>query len=211
MKNKDISSNFPFKMDGNVKYIKDNITRTNIIVGDFSYYDGDNFEDSVRCFYDLNERLIIGKFCQIAKGVTFIGDGANHEMSSVSTYPFFIFSGWDTTPPDNSAMPHKGDTVIGNDVWLGENVTILPGVHISDGAIIGMNSTVASDIPPYSIAVGNPCRVVKRRFNDRLIELLLSFKWWDKTNDEINRLIPLLTSPDLEMVENELEKRLQNG
>lgn len=206
-----VLSAFPFKMNGNVKYIKPNITNENIIVGDFSYYDGDSFEDSVRFFYDKNERLIIGKFCQIAKGVTFIGDGANHELSSVSTFPFFIFDGWDTTPPDNNSMPHKGDTVIGNDVWIGENVTILPGVHIGDGAIIGMNSTVGSDIPPYTAAVGNPSHVIKKRFDDELRDLLLSFKWWDKSPLEIKDLIPLLTSNDLNYVKKEIKKRLQNG
>jgi virginiamycin A acetyltransferase len=105
-------------------------------------------------------------------------------------------------------LPLKGDTVVGNDVWIGQNVTVMPGVHIGDGAIIGANSVVAKDIPPYSVAVGNPCRVVRKRFDDDLIELLLKFKWWDKSIEEINALIPILTSSDLEKVREEIEARL---
>ena len=105
-------------------------------------------------------------------------------------------------------MPLKGDTIIGNDVWIGQNATILPGVHIGDGAIIGANSVVGSDIPPYSIAVGNPARIIRQRFDDEMIDLLLRFKWWDKSIEEINALIPILTCSDLERVRKELKVRL---
>ena len=105
-------------------------------------------------------------------------------------------------------LPLKGDTVIDNDVWIGQHVTVMPGVHIGDGAIIGANSVVASDIPPYSIAVGNPCRVVKKRFDDELIDLLLQFKWWDKDIEEIESLMPLLSCSDLDKVKAELMERL---
>lgn len=87
----------------------------------------------------------------------------------------------------------KGDTIVGNDVWFGQNVTVMPGVHIGDGAIIGANSVVASDIPPYAVAVGNPARVVKKRFDDETISKLLDLKWWDwdieKISDNIEKLI----------------------
>lgn len=102
-------------------------------------------------------------------------------------------------------LPLKGDTVIDNDVWIGQHVTVMPGVHIGDGAIIGANSVVASDIPPYSIAVGNPCRVVKKRFDDELIDLLLQFKWWDKDIEEIESLMPILSCSDLDKVKAELK------
>ena len=98
----------------------------------------------------------------------------------------------------------KGDTVIGNDVWIGQNVTVLPGVHVGDGAIIGLNSTVTHDIPPYTVAAGNPARVIRRRFDEELTGLLLRLKWWNKSIDEIQRLIPLLTCSDLEKVKREL-------
>ncbi len=114
-------------------------------------------------------------------------------------------------PPSKSDLPLKGDTIIGNDVWIGQNAVILPGVHIGDGAIIGANSVVGSDIPPYTIVVGNPARETRKRFDDELIQLLQIFKWWDKSIEEINQLIPLLTSSDLETVKAEISERLNNS
>ena len=111
-------------------------------------------------------------------------------------------------PPAATDMPLKGDTVIGNDVWIGQNAVILPGVHIGDGAIIGANSVVGSDVEPYTIVAGNPAKVVRKRFDDELIDLLLSFRWWDKSIDEINDLIPILTCSDLTKVKEEIEARL---
>ena len=105
-------------------------------------------------------------------------------------------------------MPFKGDTVIGTDVWLGQNAVILPGVHIGDGAIIGANSVVGSNVGPYTIVIGNPAKVLRKRFDDELIGLLLKFKWWDRSIEEINNLIPILTCSDLEKVRQELQERL---
>lgn len=102
----------------------------------------------------------------------------------------------------------KGDTIIGNDVWLGQNAVILPGVHIGNGAIIGANAVVGSDVEAYSVVVGNPARVIRKRFDGELIGLLEKFKWWDKPVEEIDSLIPILTSGNLEMVRIELKKRL---
>ena len=102
----------------------------------------------------------------------------------------------------------KGDTIIGNDVWIGQNVTIMPGVHIGDGAIIGTNSVVAKDIPPYAIAVGNPCRVVRKRFDDELINILLKLRWWDKSIEEIENLMPILSCSDLEKVKEGLKTKI---
>ncbi len=108
-------------------------------------------------------------------------------------------------PPASSDLPLKGDTVIDNDVWIGQNAVILPGVHIGDGAIIGADSVVGSDVSPYSIMIGNPARLLRKRFDDELIELMLRLRWWDKSIDEINRLIPILTCSDLEKVRKELK------
>ena len=110
--------------------------------------------------------------------------------------------------PVKDELPLKGDTVIGNDVWIGQNVTIMAGVHIGDGAIIGANSVVAKDIPPYAVAVGNPCHVVKKRFDDELIDLLLKLRWWDKDIEEIERIMPILSRGDLEKVKIELRALL---
>lgn len=193
-------------------YVKPTIKNSNIIVGDFTYIADSDFESHVTHHYEWNgDKLIIGKFCQIAAGVEFVMNGANHQMNAISTYPFYTLEGWKMEPPAASDMPLKGDSVIGNDVWIGQNAVILPGVHIGDGAIIGANSVVGSDIPPYTIVVGNPARETRKRFDDELIQLLQIFKWWDKSIEEINQLIPLLTSSDLEIVKAEISARLNNS
>ena len=189
-----------------VCYIKNVITRKNITVGDYTYYDdpedSEGFEKHVTHHYEfLGDRLVIGKFCAIAKGIEFVMNGANHRMKSVTTYPFNIMGGgWEKSAPALEDLPLKGDTVVGNDVWIGQNVTVMPGVHIGDGAIIGANSTVASDIPPYTIAVGNPCRVVRKRFDDELTEYLLKLKWWDWDAEKIFANLDALTSGDVERI-----------
>ncbi len=208
--NPDPNKIYPVKNCKTVTHIKPTIKNKNIIAGEFSYFSGIDFEKHVTHHYDfVGDKLIIGKFCQIGKGVEFVMNGANHKMNCVSTYPFYIMDSWKQNAPKLSELPIKGDTVVGNDVWIGQNCTILPGVHIGDGAIIGLNSTVASDIPPYSIAVGNPAKVIKKRFDDELIKILLKLKWWDKKPDEINKLIPLLTSDNISLIKKELRKKLK--
>ena len=135
-------------------------------------------------------------------------NGANHQMNSISTFPFNIFEGWDADAPEISDLPLKGDTIIGNDVWIGQNAVILPGVHIGDGAIIGANSVVGSDVPAYTIVVGNPAKEVRKRFDSEMIDLMLKFKWWDKSIDEINALIPLLTCSNIEKVKETINEML---
>ncbi len=190
-------------------YVKPTITNPNIIVGDFTYIADSQFESHVTHLYEWNgDRLIIGKFCQIAAGVEFVMNGANHQMNALSTFPFYTLEGWNMKPPAISDLPLKGDTVIGNDVWIGQNAVILPGVHIGDGAIIGANSVVGSDVEPYSIVVGNPARAIRKRFDDELIEMMLEFKWWNKSVDEINSLIPLLTDGNLDKVKAKLARLL---
>lgn len=188
-------------------YVKPTIKNKNVIVGDFTYIADTEFESHITHHYEFNnDKLIIGKFCQIASGVEFVMNGANHQMNAVTTFPFYTLEGWEQVPPSQNDLPIKGDTIIGNDVWIGQNVTIMPGVRIGDGAIIGANSVVAKDIPSYHIAVGNPCNVIKKRFDDELIEIMEKVKWWDKSIEEINNLIPILTSSDLEKVKEELSK-----
>lgn len=189
-------------------YVKPTIKNPNIIVGDFTYIADSDFESHVTHHYEWNDdKLIIGKFCQIAAGVEFVMNGANHQMNSATTFPFYTLEGWDMEPPVKADLPLKGDTVIGNDVWIGQNAVILPGVHIGDGAIVGANSVVGSTVEPYSIVIGNPARLLKKRFDEELIEQLLKFRWWDKTIDEIGSLIPILTSSDLEKTKEEIKKR----
>lgn len=190
-------------------YIKPTVSNPNIIVGEFSYIADPEFESHVTHHYPWNgDRLVIGRFCQIGHGVEFVMNGANHQMNSVSTFPFYTLQGWDMAPPAMSDLPLRGDTVVGNDVWIGQNATILPGVRIGDGAIIGASSVVGSDVPPYTVVAGNPARALRRRFDDELTALLLELRWWDKSIDEINALIPLLTSSDLDAVRAELKRML---
>ena len=185
------------------------IQNPNITVGDFTYIADSEFESHVTNFYPWSkDKLIIGKFCQIAMGVEFIMNDANHQMSAVSTFPFYTLDGWDMEAPSASDMPFKGNTVIGNDVWIGQNAVILPGVNIGDGAIIGANSVVGSNIAPYTRVAGNPAKVIRKRFDEELIDLMLHFKWWDKSITEINELIPILTCSDLEKVREELKAKL---
>ena len=190
-------------------YVKPTLTNPNIIVGDFTYIADSEFESHVTNFYPWSrDKLVIGRFCQIAKGVEFVMNDANHQMNAVSTFPFYTLEGWSMEPPESEDMPFKGDTVIGNDVWIGQNATILPGVHIGDGAIIGANSVVGRSIEPYTIAAGNPARLIRKRFDDELIGLLLAWKWWDRPVEEIDGLIPILTSSKTDDVKNRIKELL---
>lgn len=198
---------FPIQNLDSITYVKPAVKNPNIIVGDFTYFSDKDFEKHVTHLYEWNgDRLIIGKFCQIARGVEFIMNGANHQMNAVTTYPFYIFGTWEEAAPSKKDLPLKGDTIIGNDVWIGQNATILPGVRIGDGAIIGANSVVGSDVTPYTIVAGNPAREIKKRFDDELIQIMQKLKWWNKSIEEINSLIPILTCSDLNKVKEELRK-----
>lgn len=190
-------------------FVKPTIKNPNILVGDFTYIADTDFESHVSHFYPWSrDKLIIGKFCQIAAGVEFVMNDANHQMNAVSTFPFYTLEGWEMEPPALKDMPFKGDTVIGNDVWIGQNAVVLPGVHISDGAIIGANSVIGCDVAPYTIVIGNPAKELRKRFDAELIDLMLRLKWWDKSIEEINSLIPILTCSNLEKVKEEIEIRI---
>ena len=204
----DLKKIHPLKSgDESVTYIKAMLENChNVEVGDYTYFDGQNFKEHVTHHYDfIGDKLIIGKFCQIGRNVEFIMNGANHQMNAVSTYPFYIFQGWEQNPPLKNDLPYKGDTIIGNDVWIGQNVTFLPGVHVGNGCIIGANAVVTSNIPAYCVAVGNPAKIIKKRFDDEMIELLEKLKWWDRTPNEIQKIIPLLANSNLSYVREELK------
>ncbi len=197
---------YPNKNIKSICFIKNIVKNPNIEVGDYTYYSDENacedFEKHVTHHYDfIGDKLIIGKFCAIASGVEFIMNGANHRMQSVTTYPFNIMAnGWEKAAPKEGELPYKGDTLVGNDVWIGQNVSILPGVKIGDGSIIAANSTVSKDVEPYTIVGGNPARLIKKRFDEDLIEYLLEIKWWDWTREKIFSNLEILCSPDLEKI-----------
>lgn len=187
-----------------VGFLKNFITSENIIVGDYTYYDdskgAENFEKNVLYHYPfIGDKLIIGKFCAIATDVEFIMNGANHLMASFSTYPFWIFGkDWAKVMPDLKDLPYKGDTIIGNDVWIGYKTTIMPGVKIGDGAIIAAKSVVTKDVPPYAIVGGNPAKVIKYRFDADIIEQLLRIAWWDWTIETITQNLQAIIQNDIE-------------
>lgn len=198
-------------------FIKNVINAPNITVGDYTYYDDavdpTGFEKNNVLFNypEFGDSLIIGKFCQIASGAKFIMGPANHRLCSVTTYPFNVFGGvWtENTPPHMDQLPRKGDTVIGNDVWVGRESVIMPGVKIGDGAIIAAYSVVAKDIPPYTIYGGNPAKFIKARFDDELAALLLRFRWWDLPPGQLADILPLLCDSDLAKVKQSLQERLK--
>jgi virginiamycin A acetyltransferase len=205
------SANMPVAPDKNKLYPNENITtvcyiknlprKPNVEIGDYTYYSDnknspENFYERIQHHYEfLGDKLIIGKFCAIAEGVTFIMNGANHRMDGITTYPFNIFGGgWAKVTPTVEQLPFKGDTVIGNDVWIGQNVTIMPGVKIGDGAIIATNATVTKNVEPYAIVGGNPARLIKMRFSNEMIELLLKLQWWNWDEQKIFDKLELLVS-----------------
>ncbi|WP_087294537.1 CatB-related O-acetyltransferase [Gemmiger sp. An194] len=197
-------------------FIKNVVKAPNIIIGDYTYYDDaqdpTGFEKNNVLFNypEFGDHLIIGKFCAIASGTRFIMGPANHRISSVTTYPFHVFGGaWkENTPPHMEQLPRKGDTVIGNDVWIGRECVIMPGVKIGDGAIVAACSIVTGDIPPYTVFGGNPARFIKQRFDEELTSLLLQFRWWELAPETLVKVLPMLCDPDLEKVKQQIKARL---
>ena len=190
---------------GTTCFIRNVVKAPNISAGEYTYYDS---EDHPELFEQTNvlfnypffgDKLIIGKFCQIAHGTTFIMGAANHRLGSATTYPFNVMGGvWrEISTPHIEELPHKGDTVIGNDVWLGRNCTILPGVKIGNGAIVAACSVVTKDVAPYTVVGGNPARFLKRRFDDGTAALLEELRWWDLPPEELTEIIPVLCDTDM--------------
>lgn len=190
-----------------VCYLKNIVTNPNIVVGDYTYYDDPddpgNFERNVLYHFPfIGDKLVIGKFCALARGVKFIMNGANHKLSGISTYPFQIFgNGWEKVMPAEGALPYKGDTVIGNDVWIGYDALIMPGVTVGDGAIVSSRATVVADVPPYTVVGGNPARVIKERFPPGVAAALQAIAWWDWPAAHITGHLALIAGGDVAALE----------
>lgn len=186
-----------------VCYIKNTVNNPNIIIGDYTYYDdpidAENFERNVLYHFPfIGDKLIIGKFCAIARDVKFIMNGANHKMSGLSTYPFQIFgNGWEKVMPAPGDLPYKGDTVIGNDVWVGFEALIMPGVKIGNGAIIAARSVVTTDVPAFAVVGGNPAKVLHSRFPAGSVATLEKLAWWDWPVAKITRHLELIVAGDV--------------
>lgn len=205
---------YPNDQNKNIVYIKNIVKAPNVHIGEFTFYDthgtvGVDFEqDNILYNVPGHGDLHIGKFCSIAYGVEIIMGAANHSINSFSSYPFNLISkNWASRlGMSKEDMPDKGDTVIGNDVWIGRKTRIMPGVKIGDGAIIGSYSVVSKDIPPYTIAAGDPIKIIRQRFAPEMIDFLEHIKWWDFTPRQLERAIPYLSSVDLEHSRKALEE-----
>lgn len=198
---------YPRAGDTQTIYLKNVITRPGIEIGDYTMYhdfvDGpEKFEENnVLYQYPVNhDRLIIGKFCSIACGARFLFNSANHNLSSISTYPFpLFFEEWGLERMNvTEAWDNKGDIRIGNDVWIGYEAVILAGVTIGDGSIIGTRAVVTKDVPPYTIVGGVPAKPIRKRFDDKTIAQLLRLKWWDWPEKKIARNIQAIKSGQIE-------------
>lgn len=201
--NKD--SKFPLENYNRLCFLKNIVKHPNIIVGDYTYYDDfenvENFEKNVKYLFDfIGDKLVIGKFCMIASGVTFIMNGANHLSKSITSYPFAIFGKDWSGAMDGKQYPKKGDTHIGNDVWIGYDVTIMPGISIGHGSIIAAKSVVTSDVEPYSIVGGNPASLIRKRFSEKEINTLLELSWWDWPIEKITSNLQHLTEINIEQL-----------
>lgn len=170
-------------------FLKPAIDHPQVEIGDYTYAsDFDAPEDWLQrlapyLFPHSTEKLILGKFCQIAHGVRFITASANHRYSGVSTYPFAVFDGFGMDRP--SMQIAVNDTVIGHDVWFGNGAQVMPGARIGSGVIVAANAVVTGTVPDYAIVAGNPARVVRMRFPEDAIARLLELAWWDWPIDHI--------------------------
>jgi virginiamycin A acetyltransferase len=137
----------------------------------------------------------------MAAGTKFIMNGGNHRLTGVSAYPFAIFAGWDGLWEGERDFPSRGDTVVGNDVWIGYDALLMPGVRIGHGAVIAARSVVTSDVPPYTIVGGNPTKVIRSRYDDTTVARMLRLAWWDWPVDAITEAIPLISQADVDALE----------
>ena len=197
---------YPLPGQTRLVYLKTIVKNPHILVGDYTYYDDfedpEQFERNVLYHFDfIGDRLIIGKFCSIASDVKFIMNGGNHRTDWFSTYPFPIFGqGWESAMPEE--WPHKGDTVIGNDVWIGYGAILMPGVQVGDGAIIASHALVTRSVEPYTIVGGNPAQEIRKRFDPATIQILLEMRWWDWDIEKITRNLHAICGCDLDRLQN---------
>ena len=198
---------YPRTGDRETVYLKNVIDNPNIQIGDYTIYndfvhDPREFrKNNVLYHYPINkDRLIIGKFCSIACSAKFLFNSGNHKMASLSTYTFpLFFEEWDLEKENVAqAWDQKGDIIIGNDVWIGYEAVILPGVTIGDGAVIGCRAVVTKDVPPYTIVGGVPAKPIRKRFDEETIKELQKIKWWDWPEEKIAGKIPAIQAGNLE-------------
>jgi len=196
----------PVQGQPRVQFLRSYVKSPLIEVGHYSYYDDprgpERFERENVLYHYGPEKLIVGRFCAFATDVRFIMNGANHRTDGISTFPFPIFgASWGESDDLLRDLPSRGDTVVGNDVWIGYDALITPGTQIGDGAIIAARSVVSKNVRPYAIVAGNPAVEIRRRFTDAEIEILLQIAWWEWPIERISKHIRLLMAGDVAKLE----------
>ena len=200
-------SNF-FESPFRGKIIQDHITNPNIIAGKYSYYSGyyhgHSFDDCARYLMpdrDDVDKLIIGSFCSIGTGVSFIMAGnQGHRHNWISSFPFFYMSEVEIFKDSVNGYESAGDTIVGNDVWIGAEAMIMGGVKIGDGAVIGSRALVTKDVAPYAIVGGNPAKEIKKRFCEEHIKMLLEIKWWEWDEAKLSGAISIICTENIELL-----------
>ena len=184
--------------------LDEQVTHPNIVVGRYSYYSGyyhgHSFDDCARFLLPDPgaDKLIVGSFCSIGSGAAFIMAGnQGHRHDWASSFPFFYMPEMPEFAGALDAFAPAGDTVIGNDVWIGTEAIVMPGVRIGHGAVIGTRALVTRDVEPYTIIGGNPGKPIRKRFDEAQIAMLLEMAWWDWPEDRLQAAMPLLCSGDI--------------
>jgi len=200
---------YPRSQGRSTVYLRNVVTDPAITVGEYTMYDDfvhdprDFQRNNVLYFYPINgDKLQIGKFCSIACGAKFLFNSANHSLRSLSTYPFPLFFEEWGLPVERltEAWDHRGDIIVGNDVWIGYEAVIMAGVTIGDGAVIGTRAVVTKDVPPYTIVGGVPAKPIRRRFDDETAAALLELRWWDWEASRIAANLEAIQAGDLSML-----------
>lgn len=190
------------------KIIQDHVTNPNIVAGKYSYYSGyyhgHSFDDCARYLLpdrDDVDKLIIGSYCSIGTGASFIMAGnQGHRYDWISSFPFYYMSEVEYFHDSVDAYQAAGDTIIGNDVWIGAEAMVMPGIEIGNGAVIGSRALVTKDVEPYTIVGGNPAKVIKKRFSEEEIAVLIKVKWWEWDEVILAEAIPIICSGNIPLL-----------
>jgi virginiamycin A acetyltransferase len=189
-----------------VVFLKPLVESPLTVVGEYTYYDDPadptGFERNNILFHYGPDRLVIGRYCALARGVRFYMNAANHRTTGLSTYPFPLMgSAWAEASDLFRDRPYRGDTVVGNDVWIGQEAVVMPGVHIGDGAIVAARSVVTSDVAAYDVVGGNPARLIRHRYDATDVERLRRIAWWDWPAEQVTRHLRTLMAGNVDDLE----------
>lgn len=176
-----------FKRRDKAKNLQEKYPQYRIGKGTYGHLEVHSWSDKVT--------LSIGAYCSLAPGVqVFLCN--NHRVDWVTTYPFNYLR--QAAKHIKGHPSSKGDVVIGNDVWIGQEAIIMSGLTIGDGAVIGTRAVVTKDVPAYGIVSGNPARFIRSRFSEEVLERLLRLRWWDWPEERIDKALPMLLNDKIE-------------